>query len=164
MPVAEVFAGKFPRSCTYAVAVDGCDLLYTSNKGFADRQCKRLNAVFAGDLTDLRDLKRAVRNKIQNHFASSQAPVLLQYLEDVQAGKNMKGYQFPWSGKIPNQSMRVSAPFHIPDEAPPKHDDSIDADTYGIGQPERKSTAHWEPDTIDPEVDIMDSIRQACGR
>lgn len=37
-------------------------------------------------------------------------------------------------------------------------------DTYGIGQPNRKSTKEWEPDTPDPDVDLMKSIRDACAR
>ncbi|AAM28355.1 hypothetical protein [Vibrio phage VpV262] len=42
---------------------------------------------------------------------------------------------------------------------------SIDeADSFGIGQPNRKSTKQWEPDTPDPDVDLMKSIRDACHR
>lgn len=37
-------------------------------------------------------------------------------------------------------------------------------DTFGIGQPNRKSTKEWEPDTPDPDVDLMKSIRDACTR
>lgn len=37
-------------------------------------------------------------------------------------------------------------------------------DTYGIGQPNRKSTNEWEPDVPDPDVDLMKSIRDACTR
>ena len=49
-------------------------------------------------------------------------------------------------------------------------DDNLDAmthtdvDTFGIGQPNRKSTKEWEPDTPDPDVDLMKSIRDACTR
>jgi hypothetical protein len=40
----------------------------------------------------------------------------------------------------------------------------LELDTYGIGQPNRKSTKEWEPDTPDPDVDLMKSIRDACTR
>ncbi|MFG1501694.1 hypothetical protein ABMA70_15920 [Halobacteriovorax sp. XZX-3] len=50
-----------------------------------------------------------------------------------------------------------------------KHDthmlaDPLESDTFGIGQPNRKSTKQWEPDTPDPDVDLMKSIRDACHR
>lgn len=39
-----------------------------------------------------------------------------------------------------------------------------EADTFGIGQPNRKSTKEWEPDVPDPDMDLMKSIRDACTR
>jgi len=76
-----------------------------------------------------------------------------------------------WMGMIDyiNGSVAAQPIGRIPADDP-VHDDNLDAmthtdvDTYGIGQPNRKSTNEWEPDVPDPDVDLMKSIRDACTR
>lgn len=60
----------------------------------------------------------------------------------------------------------IPSPVYDPDPLEEAVDAILDneADTFGIGQPNRKSTAEWEPDVPDPDVDLMKSIRDACTR
>lgn len=63
-------------------------------------------------------------------------------------------------------SAKMFAPQYDADPLEEAVDAILDneADTFGIGQPNRKSTAEWEPDVPDPAVDLMKSIRDACTR
>lgn len=60
----------------------------------------------------------------------------------------------------------ASSPVYDPDPLEEAVEAILDneADTFGIGQPNRKSTAEWEPDVPEPDVDLMKSIRDACTR
>ncbi|MFG1501707.1 hypothetical protein ABMA70_15985 [Halobacteriovorax sp. XZX-3] len=42
--------------------------------------------------------------------------------------------------------------------------DTTESDTWGIGNKPHAKVKQWEPDTPDPDVDLMKSIRDACSR